>query len=149
MTITAEIVAYGTVEHLAEGTWAAARAEMNKAGLKGDDRKTFMKATRTRVASEHAHLFEVYGLLFGDNTEKVVAFNRAYKAVCRLSWDEAVALMEGSAVTSAWSGYTLGDFTGDAIWIMHPESKGGARSEIIKSEEEVINRVKRLSGAFL
>jgi hypothetical protein len=123
---TAQLVPYGTVEALSEEAWRELRGALDTRPR--SERSSVKRAALAQIRSEHAHLVEVYGLLFGCNTEPVLMFNRQYKVIGRVSWERATELMNSAVVTSDWSGYSIGSHRGDAVWIAHPESSDGKRA---------------------
>jgi len=118
----------GTVEVLTAGLWEEAREEARSLGLRGDERRAFVKAARVRFRAEHAHIIEVYGFIFGAHPEKVVMFNRQYGVLGLIPFDRAVGLINQAAITSRQGDYSVSGYRGDAVWVAHPESTDGRRS---------------------
>jgi hypothetical protein len=142
--IVPQLVPYGTVEVLSAGTMAAARQEVIDKEMSSEERKSFIRSVRESVTREHSHLYEVYGLVFGSNTEKVTAFNRQYEAVARLTWAQAFELMEGkdTLITSTWSDYSVAGTKGDTVWIAHRDSSDGKRAEPGDKDHAMISKVR-------
>lgn len=132
---TPRLVPYGTLQILYEEARKASSAE------KGEKRRLW-----DRVAREYSHLYEVYGLVFGVNTDKVTVFNRQYEPFARITWDQAFTLMGDAVITSTWGNYGVGGVRGDVVWIAHCNSYEGKCAALTSWDLDLVSKIQGARG---